>query len=209
MGWQNVTLTKDVTPSAWISERLHPLALDVGAVVPTGFAAYARITNSDGRDGVLGPDKAATLAGIGSKHTSRRDACWLCLWDGYGYLHPGGTARLVAARPPFARIRRSLQRIRLRWSRPSVSHLRNWPKVRLPGRDYLLFTGSVAQAVGWEDGPNLWWPDDRAWCVASEIDLVHTYVGGSNELIADVLADTELDASPATISDGIGQSALG
>jgi hypothetical protein len=32
------------------------------------------------------------------------------------------------------------------------------------------------------------WPDDRAWCVAAEIDLAWTYVGASVTLINDVLA---------------------
>ena len=55
-------------------------------------------------------------------------------------------------------------------------------RVRLPNRDYLLFTGSAAEAEGWDDGPNLWWPDDRAWCAAAEIDLDYTLIGGSSEL---------------------------
>jgi hypothetical protein len=70
-------------------------------------------------------------------------------------------------------------------------------------RSYLLFTGSVRDAVGWEDGPNIWWPDDRAWCVASEIDLPYSYVGGSKELIEEVLADPELEALPAQLEDPV------
>jgi hypothetical protein len=207
VGWEHVTLTGDVTPAGWIAERLHPFGQDVGSVVPTGFAAYVRITNGQSRNGVLGHDQAGAVAGTLSKHTSRPDACWFCLWDGYGYLHRGGMAWFVFARPPFARIRRGFRRLRLRWSRPRVSHLRAWPRVRLPNRDYLLFRGSIAQAAGWQDGPNLWWPDDRAWCVASEIDLVHTYVGGSKALIADLIAGVKVEASPATVEDGIGQKA--
>ena len=38
------------------------------------------------------------------------------------------------------------------------------------------------------DLPNIIWPDDRAWCVATEIDLDSTYLGGSMELIEAVLA---------------------
>ncbi len=36
-----------------------------------------------------------------------------------------------------------------------------------------------ASLMGAQDdhAPNLWWPDDRAWCVATEIDLAWTYVG--------------------------------
>jgi hypothetical protein len=45
---------------------------------------------------------------------------------------------------------------------------------------------------------NLWWPDDRAWCVATEIDLAWTYVGGPAALIGDVLANPHLEAQPAS-----------
>lgn len=50
---------------------------------------------------------------------------------------------------------------------------------------------------------NLFWPGDRAWCVATEIDLDSTYVGGSVELIADLLADPRLEAFPAEVTDDV------
>ena len=52
-----------------------------------------------------------------------------------------------------------------------------------------------------DHSPNLWWPDDRAWCVATEIDLAWTYVGGSAALISDVLASPRLEAQPASPND--------
>ncbi|MEO9007921.1 MAG: hypothetical protein ABI401_12490 [Candidatus Dormibacter sp.] len=75
--------------------------------------------------------------------------------------------------------------------------------MKLPARDYLLFNGSIAQTLGWQDGPNLWWPEDRAWCVASEIDFSYTYVGGSKELVEEILRHPDLEALPATVNDGI------
>jgi hypothetical protein len=66
-----------------------------------------------------------------------------------------------------------------------------------------LFRGSLSDAEGWEDGPNLWWPEDRAWCVASEIDHSYSYVAGSAELINELLAHPDLEAVPARITDGI------
>jgi len=48
-----------------------------------------------------------------------------------------------------------------------------------------------------------WWPDDHAWCVASEIDFPYTYVGGSQELIAAIIDDPAIEALPATDTDGI------
>jgi hypothetical protein len=112
------------------------------------------------------------LSRLAGKHTSTAEACWFCLWDGYGYLAPGAMSDAKKVCPNDA-------------------------------RTYRLFTGSVGDAVGWEDGPNIWWPDDRAWCVASEIDHPYSYVGGSEELIEEVVADLELEALPAQLEDPV------
>jgi hypothetical protein len=88
------------------------------------------------------------------------------------------------------------------------------PRVQLPGRDYLLFVGPLAAVPSLVDAqegrtPNLWWPDDHAWCVASEIDLPWTYVGGSAALIAGLLADARVEAQPASPGDNHHQRAPG
>jgi hypothetical protein len=41
--------------------------------------------------------------------------------------------------------------------------------------------------------PNLWWPEDHSWCVASEIDLSSTYVGGPSGLIEQLVTDERLE----------------
>lgn len=41
---------------------------------------------------------------------------------------------------------------------------------------------------------NLWWPDDRAWCVATEIDFMTTYIAGTAEAIAAIVARADLEA---------------
>jgi len=47
----------------------------------------------------------------------------------------------------------------------------------------------------------LWWPQDRAWFVASEIDLAWTYVGGPAGPISQLLAETRIEALPAAPDD--------
>jgi hypothetical protein len=245
--------TDAVESAAWIGPRLHPFGQDVGAVVPTGFAAYARILHPawtrwdpkarevrwsdiaewsgkiihaevqfhaiqpgpgravgpspwDGGPqlGTLSPGQAVALAELLADRTTSPEACWFCLWEGYGYLHPGGMAQQIAVfvrgPRPLARLRLWAARRRLRKTEPRRADA---ARVNLPNRGYLLFTGSVRDAAGWEDGPNLWWPDDRAWCVASEIDLPYTYVGGSRELIDAILKHPALEALPAELDDGI------
>ena len=261
MGWQDVAPSNEVDAADWIRERLHPFAQDVGAVIPTGFEAYARIFHpawqgsgdpsgtplevrwsevaaatgrivhpemqfhaiarhspsagdavatpiQEPRLGVLSERQVDRLVGLLSGHTATPDACWMCLWDGYGYLGLEAKLSITAwpirkpahlrLKPPHLRLD-LLSSARSKGSKPFPERSR----VGLPGRDYLVFTGAVAEARGWQDGPNLWWPVDRAWCVASEIDLPYTYVGGRAELIGQILASPALESVAATVADGI------
>lgn len=71
-------------------------------------------------------------------------------------------------------------------------------------RDYWVFRGSMAELIRppwfdeeWgrsEQTPNLVWPADRSWCMASEIDFDSTLVGGTAELIAAVVHSPGLEA---------------
>lgn len=92
-----------------------------------------------------------------------------------------------------------------------------------PGREYRLFRGPVSAAAGaavpapWPlrgddtldldggalDGPNLWWPADRTWVVASEIDLPWTYVGGSRAVVDAIVADRHFAARRVDLSEPI------
>jgi hypothetical protein len=44
----------------------------------------------------------------------------------------------------------------------------------------------------------MWWPADRAWFVATEVDGFSTYVGGTPAAIAAVLASADLEAIAVT-----------
>jgi hypothetical protein len=44
----------------------------------------------------------------------------------------------------------------------------------------------------------MWWPADRAWFVATEVDGFSSYVGGSQTAIDAVLASPELEAIAVT-----------
>jgi len=45
---------------------------------------------------------------------------------------------------------------------------------------------------------NLWFPADQSWCVATEIDLAWTYIGGSRRCVASILADSRLETAETT-----------
>jgi hypothetical protein len=138
----------------------------------------------------------ALCAALG-RHTATADRCWFCLWEGYGYVQGSPALGMMGDNS----------------SIPPAFGLESLagPRIRLPERNYLLFEGPLVSAVdmGWRpnegtffpQSPNLFWPDDHAWCVATEIDHDSTYVGGSAALIADVLADARLEALQVEVTD--------
>ncbi|MDE3139662.1 MAG: hypothetical protein KGL05_07500 [Acidobacteriota bacterium] len=81
------------------------------------------------------------------------------------------------------------------------------PVFELPWRSYAMFEGPVAGATYFSvsrfQSPNLWWPDDRSWCVASEIDLAWTYVAGSKSLIDELLSNPRIEALEASPDDSL------
>jgi hypothetical protein len=211
-----VTWTTDGSAGAWLAERLHGFAVDAGSVVPDGFDAYARVFHplGDGQDrrwheraarngriahpemqlhlisrppgavspgyeplagvrvGSLPQPELEALVALLLPHTGTPGRAWFAVWEGYAQLRPGASP----------------------------------PVIDLPQRRYALATGAVGDAVAVSDAlldqsPNLWWPDDRAWCVATEIDLAWTYVGGTEAAVAAVLASPVLEAMSARTSD--------
>jgi hypothetical protein len=52
-------------------------------------------------------------------------------------------------------------------------------------------------------GPEIWWPDDRAWCVGSDVDLAASYVGGSAHCIEALVASQALEALPVSSDDRV------
>ncbi len=216
---------EDVSPAHWVEESLSEFA-KVRSLLPGGFTAYARVfhpaylddareqpvrwsavasrtgrtvhplmqfprvanLSEDPRDmykdppwgrapqyGSIPEDECRALVGILRNFTSTPNRCYFCLWEGYGNLD----TRLYEAKS----------------------------RVKGQKRDYLLFSGpldAVMSFLHWDDGfwgdsPNIWWPADRAWCVATDIDLYDTYVGGGTGCIEAVLGSPDLEALPTTL----------
>jgi hypothetical protein len=117
-------------------------------------------------EGHLPVSVATRLAAVLARHTATPTDCWFGVWEGFGFFPAGGLT------------------------------------LALPGREHWLLRGPVDLAAAnmaeepSEQSANLWWPDDRAWFVATDIDLMTTYVGGSAACIADLLAADGLEAAP-------------
>lgn len=143
------------------------------------------------------PD-AQVLAGILQDWTATPEQCWFCVWDGWGWERRVALSTAGGAPPAPAN--------------PIPAAVWQGPRVRLPNRDYLLYAGpvtagtAIAPLAGDDQTANLWWPADRAWCVASEIDLLWTYVAGPAGLISALLADSRLEALPARPGDPVSRT---
>jgi hypothetical protein len=142
------------------------------------------------REGLFEAD-AAVLAEILRDHTSTPEQCWFCIWDGYGRSEP----LTVSGEIPIA------------LPDPIPADVLSGPRVHLPGRDYFLHAGPVEAVLTslnlemLKKLPNLWWPRDHEWCVASDIDLTWTYVGRSRTLIDRMLTEARIEALPASPDD--------
>jgi hypothetical protein len=218
----------DLRPAGWLTERITSFSKNVGALVPSTFDAYARVFHpaydagelvrwsqiaranrkivhpqmqftrligyrsrfspgytprqSDVFDeapgvGELPRDVAASLAQTLARHTATAADCWFAVWHGWGDLDGAFDGQ---------------------------------PTFHLPQRDYHLAHGPVTAATQsvarppWSHRPcNLWWPDDHAWCVATEIDLDSTYIGGSQACIEELLANPELEVTAIDLTAGV------
>ena len=58
------------------------------------------------------------------------------------------------------------------------------------------------EALSFSRAPSIWWPEDRAWCVATEMDVTETLVGGREACIEQILRQPELETLPITL-DGL------
>jgi hypothetical protein len=219
---------KNADSASWIESGLHPFGMDVGSFIPEGFAAYARVFhppyrrtpegtevpvrwrdiaaannrtiagemqvmdlpthpsqysasgeelwNQQTRTGNLPREIAVRLAAILASQTLTPKLCWFAVWEGYAD-------------------------VRIRTSEA--------PMFSVPERNLFLLQGTVddvlttLSVVDWDyRSPNLWWPDDRAWCVVTEIDFTWSYVGGSRDCIEQILGDPELEALPTNAEEG-------
>jgi len=209
-----LTEAESLRATEWLRLSLTKFGYPVSAFVPGHFAAYARIYHPfvDPGSRTLGdperhtwktvvgrqlpetPHDAADIAmrgaptgqaptGCAPRHlvealaaalatqtTTPKDCCF-AVWEGFGDLQFSPRHR---------------------------------PTLRLPQRAYHVFAGElarVAEASGYSTisfsyrSPNLWWPADHAWCVATEIDHAWTYVAGSRACVDSLLSDARLEAA--------------
>jgi len=151
----------------------------------------------DPEEGALRPHALAALCQILKHHTATPDRCWFAVWEGWGWMHPGAHSPLFA---PGAKTKQ-LPQPPDEWQLDLTG-----PKFTLPARGYHLFTGPIQAATrtgNWltpdsfhPQSPSLFWPDDHAWCVSTEVDRDSTLVAGTPQLIDAITASPVLEALP-------------
>jgi len=190
--------------AAWSGMPLRPDAqYHSVALPPTDPGGSPPGDGQSPLEGSLYTGDAMALASIAREWTATPQDCWFCVWDGYGWDGPSVSAYLAADGEPPAIVEEPRRD-------PVPGQVRDGPRVLLPHREYLLYRGPAEDVVAPArlhgtrgQCANLWWPADRSWCVASEIDLPWTYVGGWPELISAILADERIEALPATPRDPV------
>lgn len=178
-----------------------------GRVAHADMQYHAISTPSGGRpdlaaihsplDGSLPREELGVLAELLAGCTTTPGRCWYAVWDGYGQLH-GAQATLVNGGSEPADDHEPA----VRYERPGPlvpGTVLDGPRISTPGRNYLLACGPLNDVVPLFDriggqSPNVWWPEDRAWIIASEIDFAWTYVAADRTTIDAVLAHPFLEA---------------
>ncbi len=220
--------SNNLSAAEWLVDSLLPFERHVaGSVVPPGYAAYARILHParsrtryvrwaeiakwSGRvyhpgmqfesiatpaagstvspqpwnghvpHGGMPSSQASALAAVLRHFTRTPDTVWYLVWEGYGFLDPSCAARLPRPGAPPGR----------------------------PVRSYLLYRGCLDDAadlgiaVHHHVVADYWFPEDRAWCVATDVDLFWAYVGGSRPCVEAVRGSAELECVPTEIGQGL------
>jgi hypothetical protein len=143
------------------------------------------------------------LVGELAKLTQTPSTCYFAIWDGNGILYSGSSTmvREVADNDDDDHGSDALDSRLAAWQR-QVALL---PRFEHPYRNYLLGEGPIGLASdldshplapgSWQTlglPPQIWWPEDRSWVVASEIDFDST-----------VIATTSAGAEALLACDGI------
>jgi hypothetical protein len=224
--WDPGEPRRDISPGTWLQDRLWTWGpgserdgLAVGCLVPEGFAAYGR---------VLHPAERLTARGLESVRWSTVASWTGRIAHPLMQFHPvanlswpdspaWGVPPSVGSLPS-AEAQKLIDTLRAFTTTPDRCYLGLWegfgvpelrafdayPRLRMTHRNYFLFAGPI-DGVPWltlgdfRQSPNLWWPEDRAWVVATEIDSYDTYVAATAACVERIVADPALEAYRTTV----------
>jgi hypothetical protein len=209
----------DTSAGIWLAESALSAKPDtVAALVPASFPAMARVFHPAvryvGDDDVEVPWASVAAANGRIAHPLMQ---WGSLTGSMEYFENDDQSPLWHGAPARGHlpspVAERLVAVLTRWTTTADvcwfavaqggAVITDHPTLSLPRCEYWVVNGPIELASAnmaaepFEQSANLWWPADRAWCVATDIDLVTSYVGGSAGCIAELLATPDLETAPA------------
>lgn len=172
------THTKPAEPAdagGWIASALTGSWGTVGALIPDQYSAVLRVSAPES-DVVDWWDAYrnlfAAVTTIGEQYTSTPEQTLFAVWEGHGYDE-------------------------------TTESLRRTPRLELPNRSYYLLSGHVTAATkitypGWDGwrNPDLFWPQDRRWFVATDVDFWSLYIAADQDFIAELAGTVQTESEP-------------
>ncbi len=211
-----VVRSSDVDIPNRLLARLHPFeTYCAGSVVPAGYESYCRILHpAEGDHGRRVPwATIATWAGRVYHPAMQFEAIATprpnfgaapAPWDGGmpGNLPVDYVTRLADLLKPFTQHPDPMWYLVWEGYGERARQLAERPQ-----RRYVVYRGDLGDLkhfYGLARHPaDYWFPQDQAWCVASDVDLYWTYVGGAQRCIEAILSCADLEAVPVDLDQGL------
>ena len=212
--WSYADLLEDVSAGDWVREHIRAFDHTVAALVPDTYETYLRLLHpawaywDNNFDGT--PVRWRTIAEELGAVMHRTIAWGSMIETGVRSGRGTGEGDLWHEAPtigqlPVNEIESLAAVLREHTTTPEDCYFGFWeglgmtgvpvnhPRLTLPSREHLLFRGTVADASRELHGfsPSIWWPADRAWFVATDVDLTSTYVGGPTALANALYGEVE------------------
>ncbi|MGY1744421.1 hypothetical protein [Blastococcus sp. SYSU D00695] len=216
----------DLSPAAWLVDALCEARRGtVAALVPAGFPAHARVLHPAVRyDGDTDVDVRWDEVAAYNGTTAHRLMQWPGVTGSWDYVGeedqpdvwndtpaPGHLSTHVAAELAAVLTGVTTTPDRCFFGACDEEGA-DAPRLALPSCELLLVSGPITLATAnvapepQEQSPALWWPADRAWVVATDPELMSTYVAGPAEVL-DALLASRLEVHPARPDDPVGYAA--
>lgn len=208
--------------AARAGRRMHPLVQWVrlsSRVQPVAVVTDDGWTIGPAQEGHLDTTVLAALTQHLGRATTTPTDLIAAVWDGWGDLAAGSSSATFSFGEPTADEIKEQQRRALeeRLRRARIAEASTGPRFAWPGRDFQLMsvTLDLFADPAWLDTvsidtypasghtPQMLWPEDHAWVLASEIDWDATIIAGSRALVAGVIADPRFEAFEVSAGDDL------
>jgi hypothetical protein len=175
---------RDAEPIRWATLAEHPSVAELRDRYQTRDGLVPAVAHEQGLEtstGELDDLTASALVEVLATATTTPDDVFVAVWEGWGDV--------------------------------SVQRFPGAARIDTPNRGHFLLRGPLtgvlaSVAASGHDQPTsgLWWPADRAWFVATEIDFEWTFVAGEPSLIDRLRGNPRLEVAPTSFDAPAGRA---